>query len=154
MFLLRSSRFPFLFLHLLFSPFSRRLFLFTFPSLPVFASRFSRPDILLLRPSHPRPRSSLTRSLSIVALAAAAGFSFLFRRCGRSRRGATIYANILDNKSRRVIYEVSLSLFSPPANEQTPADRLPGVTPCSLKINNADGDRRCSGIFMTPRLRN
>lgn len=112
MFLLRSSRFPFLFLHLLFSPFSRRLFLFTFPSLPVFASRFSRPDILLLRPSYPRPRSSLTRSLSIVALAAAAGFSFLFRRCGRSRRGATIYANILDNKSRRVIYEVSLFPFS------------------------------------------
>lgn len=59
----------------LFPP-SRSLFLsFTFPS-PLFTYRFSRPDILLLRTSHPaRADSPLARSLSTVAALAFPFFS-------------------------------------------------------------------------------
>jgi len=54
--------------------------------------------------NHRSPARPLAFRFSVIALVAVAGFSFLSKA---SRRSA-IYANILDNKSRRMIYEVSL----------------------------------------------
>ncbi|KAM0729947.1 hypothetical protein ACS0PU_003824 [Formica fusca] len=61
-------------------------------------------------------------------------FPFFSGATARSRRGAAIYVNILDNKSRRVIYEVFPSSLS----REYP--RTAFGTPYSLKINNADGE--------------
>lgn len=102
-------------------------FLFTFPSLSVFTSRFSRPDILLLRPSH-----STELALSLAFHRRTRRWLFLSFPALRSKphHGAAIYANILDNKSRRVIYEVSP--FNHPVSEH-PRCRLPGVTPVQFE---------------------
>lgn len=129
----------------LFPP-SRSLFLsFTFPS-PFLSTAFQG----RISFSYERVIQLELTALSLARFPPSRRWLFLsFRHRGRShhRGGAAIYTNILDNKSRRVIYEV---FPRTPAWPRT-AFRAP---PCSLKINNADGDRRCNAAFMSPRLRN
>lgn len=129
----------------LFPP-SRSLFLsFTFPS-PFLSTAFQG----RISFSYERVIQLELTALSLARFPPSRRWLFLsFRHRGRSyhRGGAAIYTNILDNKSRRVIYEV---FPRTPAWPRT-AFRAP---PCSLKINNADGDRRCNAAFMSLRLRN